>query len=464
MVARRSIQPLLAILTLASTAFGEEKPNIVVIVADDLGYHDLGFQGGKDIPTPHLDALAASGVRCTNGYVTCPVCSPTRAGLLTGRYQQRFGHEFNPGGRRDQGVADLGLPLTEKTLADFLSASGYQTGLMGKWHLGMEEKFWPRKRGFGSYFGFLGGAHPYLEPGLTGDPIYRNEEKIPEKEYLTDAIGREAEAFVDRVKGKPFFLLMTFNAVHTPMEATEKYSSRFSGIENKRRRTYAAMLSALDDSVGRLRDKLEKEGLTRNTLVCIISDNGGPINVNGSINDPLRGAKGTTWEGGIRVPYVVSWPARLKAGKYDRPVVSMDIFSTAIKAAGATTPDEPKRDGVDLVPYLLGEKSDDPHPVLYWRFGAQKAVRAGKHKLVVMPQEKPTLYDLDADVGETTDLAAKEPKVLVELTDKLAAWEKELQAPRWGQANRGVSRRSAEPAAKKGANRKARKKASAGGE
>src|SRR5687768_2326809 len=229
----------LAALLLAPPAAlqaAERKPNILLIVGDDMGYADVGFHGCKDIPTPNLDALAASGVRFTNGYVTGPYCSPTRAGLLTGRYQQKFGHEFNAGG------AGSGLPVTEKTIADHLRSAGYATALVGKWHLGSAEQFHPQKRGFDEFYGFLGGAHDYFNK--TG--VLRGNEQVKELEYMTDAFGREAVSFVERNKAKPWFLYLAFNAVHTPMQAPEERIAKFSAIADKKRQTYAAMMVAMD--------------------------------------------------------------------------------------------------------------------------------------------------------------------------------------------------------------------------
>ena len=230
------------------------KPNILLIVGDDMGYADVGFHGCKDIPTPNLDALAAAGVRCTNGYVTGPYCSPTRAGLLTGRYQQRFGHEFNPGGGQ-------GLPVSETTLANRLKAAGYATGLVGKWHLGATPEMHPQQRGFDEFFGFLGGAHSYVQSA----GILRGTEPVKELDYTTDAFGREAVAFIERHKVEPWFLYLAFNAVHTPMEATDERLAKFPNIADGQRRKYDAMMLAMDEAIGRVRAKLADAGLDRNT-------------------------------------------------------------------------------------------------------------------------------------------------------------------------------------------------------
>jgi arylsulfatase A-like enzyme len=258
-----------------------EKPNILLIVGDDMGYADVGFHGCKDIPTPHLDALAKSGAQYTSGYVTGPYCSPTRAGLLTGRYQQRFGHEFNPSGGK------AGLPVTETTIADRLKQAGYATGLVGKWHLGSNEAMHPQARGFDEFFGFLGGAHSFFDAA----GIMRGKEPVKELAYTTDAFGREASTFVERHQGKPWFLYLAFNAVHTPMHATDDRLAKFANVADKQRRTYNAMMLAMDDAIGVVLKKLAATGQDKNTLVMFISDNGGPtmpgVTVNGSVNLPL---------------------------------------------------------------------------------------------------------------------------------------------------------------------------------
>ncbi len=415
------------------------KPNILVIVGDDMGYADVGFQNCKDIPTRNLDALAASGVRFTSGYVSGPYCSPTRAGLLTGRYQNRFGHEFNPSG------ATSGLPLTETTIADHLKGAGYATGLIGKWHLGSQEAMHPQKRGFDEFFGFLGGAHSYFNAG----GIMRGTQPITELDYTTDAFGREAVKFIEQHKSQPWFLYLAFNAVHTPMDATQERLAKFPDIADKQRRTYDAMMLAMDDAIGRVRQKLADAELERNTLVVFISDNGGPTmpgtTINGSHNNPLRGSKRTTLEGGIRVPFVVSWPGHVKPGVFDAPAIQLDIHATALAAAGATVNSEWKLEGVNLLPYLSGEKSSPPHDALYWRFGEQMAIRAGDFKLVRYDANADTLtgkpkqgvtptklYNLRDDIGETKDLAVTMPEKVQELQAQWDTWNKSNVKPLWG--------------------------------
>jgi len=423
------------------TAAGNRRPNIIVIVADDLGYAELGCQGSKDIPTPNTDSIAKNGVRFTSGYVSCPVCSPTRAGLITGRYQQRFGHEFNPG-PAGQASENFGLPLAETTLASRLKSAGYTTGIVGKWHLGYDEKYRPLDRGFDEFFGFLGGAHSYVDSASEAlNPIMRGTQKVEEKEYLTDALAREAVAFIERHRQRPFFLYLTFNAVHSPLQAPDKYLARFSGITDQKRRTFAAMLSAMDDAIGDVLASVRKNDLEEDTLIFFISDNGGPTPQTTSRNDPLRGYKGQVYEGGIRIPFMVQWKGHLPAGKVrDKPVISLDIVPTALAAAGFMAKNG-KFDGTDLTPFLSGKSSRAPHDVLYWRFGDQYAIRDGDWKLVKTPNGT-ELFDLKADIGEQTDLASKSPDRVKELDARLMKWDSKLAEPLWKtQRNRKAGRK-----------------------
>lgn len=432
----------LVLLVLAWPVAAADKPNVIAIVADDLGYAELGFQGCTDVPTPHLDALAKSGVRCTSGYVSHPFCSPTRAGFLTGRYQQRFGHENNP--KWDPEDRNLGLPLDQVTLADALKQAGYATGAVGKWHLGAHPAFHPNKRGFDHYFGLLGGGHQYFDHNQFQTnptrakqeyfiPLVRNDKPVEETEYLTDALGREAAAFIDGSKGKPFFLYLAFNAPHTPLQAPQKYLDRVKGIEDEKRRTYGAMVCGMDDAVGRVMAKLREHKLDENTLVFFFSDNGGPIAVSNCKNTPLRAAKGAVYEGGVRVPFVVSWPAKLKPATFDAAVSSLDVFPTALAAAGAT-PNGVTPDGVDLLPHLRGEaKTSLNERPLFWRTGGgvNYAVRKGPHKLVRLGDKPAELYDLAADIAEKKDLAGDRPEVVAALRKELDAWDATLVAPKW---------------------------------
>ena len=434
------------------------RPNILVIVGDDMGYGDVGVHGCKDIPTPNIDSIAKNGTRCSSGYVSGPYCSPTRAGLMTGRYQQRFGHEFNPGPPPEG--PEIGLPLTETTFADRMKAAGYTTGMVGKWHLGSERKFHPISRGFQEYFGFLGGAHPYFmaQGDQPNNPVLRGFESANEKEYLTEAFAREATAFIDKHQQQPWFLYLTFNAVHTPMHATDKYVARFKDVPDENRRTYCGMMSAMDDAIGAVLKKLDDHKLTENTLIFFVSDNGGPP-VNSSSNGPLRGNKAQTWEGGIRVPYLVQWKGTLPAGKtYDQPVIQLDFQPTALAAAGIEAKDA-KFDGVNLLPHLKGEVVTPPHDTLYWRFGNQMAIRHGNYKLVQgAGAMQRMLFDLTADIGEKNDLTAAKPDVVKDLTARYDAWNATLVAPKWGQPNR-----TPKTAAEKAANKAKKAKAKAGG-
>jgi arylsulfatase A-like enzyme len=347
-----------------SLATASDKPNILVIVADDLGYGDIGVHGGKLVPTPNIDALAASGVRCTNGYVSAPYCSPTRAGFLTGRYQTRFGHEFNP---HDGDPAKLGLPLDQHTLADYLRAGGYTTGLVGKWHEGFDAAHHPQSRGFDDFFGFLVGGHnfilhkdakPVFGTGHSQNLIYRGREVQHLDGYLTDHLTDEAIAFVDRHGDQPWFLYLAYNAVHTPLELLDKHKDRIpADITDPDRRGYASLLLGLDDGIGRVMAHLRETGRDKNTLIFFFSDNGGPGHkpfsaYNTGLNAPLRGDKTQTLEGGIRVPFFVVWPGKLPAGKvYEEPVIALDVLPTALTAAGAETPAD--CDGVDLLPQAI---------------------------------------------------------------------------------------------------------------
>jgi len=422
------------------------RPNILLIVADDLGYGELGCQGWKDIPTPRIDSIAKNGVRFTSGYVSCPVCSPTRAGLMTGRYQQRFGHEFNPG---PAAVASghFGLPRDETTLAERLKTAGYATGMVGKWHLGFRAGLRPTERGFDEFFGFLAGAHPYFANRRgRGNPILRGTEPVEQTGYLTNAFQREAVAFIDRHKGESFFLYLPFNAVHAPLQATPKDRGQFDTVADEKRQTFSAMLAALDRAVGAVLDKLHEAGLEDNTLVFFISDNGGPTPSTTSRNDPLRGTKATTWEGGIRIPFMMQWKGHVPAGKVDdRPVISLDIHPTALAAAGVAIQPEKKLDGVNLLPFLDGSHTGPPHEALFWRFGEQSAVRMGDWKLTttralagqrrrgrrVAGGFAPQLFNLSKDIGESNDLASQYPDKLKELTAEWEKWNSELIPPRW---------------------------------
>jgi arylsulfatase A-like enzyme len=430
------------------------KSNVLLIVSDDQGYADVGFHGCKDIPTPQLDRLARAGLRCTSGYVSHPFCSPTRAGIMTGRYQQRFGHENNP--FYDPSDHREGLPTSEKLLSAHLREAGYVTGWIGKWHLGAAPEFRPMNRGFIEGFGFIGGGHRYQnwQTNLAVEyqvPIERNGQPVTVTNHLTIEFGREAAAFIKRHAAEPWFLYLAFNAPHTPHEPTAERLARFESIADPKRRAYAAQVSLMDDAIGETLAALRDTGQETRTLVCFFSDNGGPYKVNGSINTPLREGKGSVYEGGVRVPFLVSWPGKLPAGKtYDQPVISLDVFATALACAGAPMPTDQKYDSVNLLPFLSGEKSGAPHDRLLWRSGPQLAMREGAAKLVRRANQADELYDLAQDIAETQELSGTQAEKVKRLGATLDDWDKELIPP----AFPGLAARQAKAAERK--NKKAK--------
>ncbi len=450
------MRPLLFLATLLLTASAlVAKPNVLLIVADDLGYNDVGFQGSKEIPTPNLDKLAAQSLVCTNGYVSHPFCSPTRAGIMTGRYQQRFGHENNPAWLPEDTVA--GLPLTETTYPQLMQQAGYTTGAVGKWHLGAHPQFHPNKRGFDEYFGALGGGHLYF-PGEKGGveysiPLNRNGKDEAQTKYLTDQFGDEASSFIGRHAGeaKPWMLYLAFNAPHTPLQAPQKWLDKFSQIADKSRRTYVAMVASMDEAVGEVLAKVDATNQRDNTLIYFVSDNGGPnlqakSGSNFTDNAPLRGSKGMVYEGGMRVPFLVSWLGKIKPGTYDQPVIALDFLPTSLAAAGAAELTPKNLDGVNLLPFLNEEKTGSPHDTLFWRTGGpggNNAIRRGSMKLVRLGKAEPELYDLATDISESKNLAAEKPEVVQELASAIAEWEKGTIVPIF------ESPRAGKPAVKK---------------
>ncbi|MDB6072008.1 MAG: arylsulfatase family protein [Verrucomicrobiales bacterium] len=447
-------------LTLPAFAATAGKPNILLIVADDLGYGELTAQGfTTEIPTPNIDSIAKNGTRFTSGYVTGPYCSPTRAALLTGRYQQRFGHEFNPGPPREEG-APIGLSVKEKTLADRLKPAGYATAWIGKSHLGIEPQFHPMKRGFDEFYGFLGGAHSYTQTGDGANVILRGTTPVESVGYTTEAFAKETVDFIDRHRQDPWFVYLAFNAVHAPLDTLKKYEDRFTGITDPKRRKFAALLSALDDATGSVLTKVRETNQEENTLIIFHSDNGGPTPSITSGNGPLRGYKAQTWEGGVRVPFFAQWKGTLPAGKVDdRPVAQIDVLPTALAAAGVPVDPEWKVDGVNLLPYLKGENAGAPHEAIFWRFGQQIAVRKGDWKLVKAESGSSGkastagagLYNLSNDIGEKTDVAAANPDKVSELAALWNQWNSGLVDPAWTSnragKNAGAKRAPAAPSA-----------------
>ncbi len=404
------------------------QPNIVVFLADDEGYGELGCQGNTEIPTPHIDSIAKNGVRFTQGYVSGPYCSPTRAGLMTGRYQTRFGHEFNSKGPR------FGLPLTETTMADRLKALGYTTCAVGKWHLGDTPKYHPLQRGFDEFYGTLANT-PFFHPkDFVDSRVSPEVQKVDDPDfYTTDAYATRAVDWIEKNKDRAFFLYLPFNAMHAPLQAPQKYLDRFPKITDEKRKLYAAMSSAKDDAVGQVLDKLRQIGQEENTLIFYLADNGGPTANNTSKNDPLRGHKSTTLEGGVRVPFMTQWKGKLPAGKtYDHPVIQLDLLPTVLAAAGGQVDPAWKLDGVNLLPYLTGENSGRPHETLYWRFGEQWAIRHGDWKLLVASRSGGKgLFNLAQDIREAHDLTDEEPDKATELRSLWDKWNAEQQDPLW---------------------------------
>jgi arylsulfatase A-like enzyme len=421
-----------------------QQPNIVLILADDMGYADPGFNGGQEIPTPHLDTLASSGVRFEQGYVSASVCAPSRCGLMTGRYQQQFGAGENPpeqGWPDNPRCPDAGLPVSEQTLAELLKPSGYTTGIIGKWHMGIREGMRPNDRGFDYFYGFLNGAHSYIESSMeyTSNfptwPTFRNREIIKHNGYYTDMFSDEGVQFIKRNKEKPFFLYMAYNAVHDPWQAPERVMPRVAHIKDEKRRTFAGMLVAMDDGIGRLVQVLKDAGVYQNTLIVFLSDNGDPMD-SVSSSGHLRGCKGDTYEGGIRVPFVMSWPGKLATGTtYEKPISGLDIAPTIVALAGAEAPVK-AFDGVNLMPYLAGANAGRPHDVLYWRRDSDYAIRKGDWKLtwndgVPTGVKQLELFNLAEDPGEQKNLAKELPEMTERLQGMFEAWDGQLPDNEW---------------------------------
>ncbi len=452
------------------------RPNVLLIFVDDLGFGELGCQGNPQIPTPAIDSLAKNGIRFTSGYVTASYCSPSRAGLMTGRYQTRFGHELNPVGRHNLDPK-AGLPTTERTLAEQLKSAGYRTALIGKWHLGGTEAYHPLNRGFDEFYGFLHEGHFYVPPPYDGVLSFLRKETLPaeakmqtrwrdgniiytshmgtneppydahnpilcgrdsrvEPTYLTDAFTREAVRFLEKPREQPFFLYLAYNAVHSPLQARLDDLKPFENLD-VHRRVFAGILSNLDRNIGKILTTLKQKSLEENTLIFFISDNGGPTKELTSSNRPLRGGKGNLYEGGIRVPFLIQWKGRLPAGKeYPHPVISTDVFATASAVSGTEMPQDRPMDGVNLLPFLTGPSQGKPHETLYWRMRNKTALRQGDWKIVRNPGRGPAssdfeLYNLREDLAESQNLASKHPEKLEELKKAWTNLEKQMIEPVW---------------------------------
>jgi arylsulfatase A-like enzyme len=434
------------ILVGVAAAAEPKKPNILIFLSDDVGWGEYGFQGGKDIPTPNIDSLAKNGVRFTQGYVSGPYCSPTRAGLMTGRYQTRFGHEFN------SVAAQSGLSLKETTLADRLRSLGYATCAIGKWHLGAKPEYNPLKRGFDEFYGTLGNT-PYFHPTKFVDSrVSPDVQTISDDNfYTTDQYSERALDWIGKQQDRPWFLYFPFNAQHAPLQAPQKYLDRFANIADEKRRSFAACMSAMDDTVGRVLEKLRATGQEENTLIFFFSDNGGPTPSTTSSNGPLRGFKATTWEGGVRIPFCAQWKGQIPAGKtYENPIIQLDLLPTCITAAGGTVETSWQLDGVNLLPYLKGENTGKPHETLYWRFGNQWAIRHGDWKLVVgRGIKQPGLFNLADDLAEANDQSEKQPAKVQELQALWQSWNAEQAPPSSPQEKEGGKKKNKRQAKQK---------------
>jgi arylsulfatase A-like enzyme len=434
------------------------KPNIIFLFADDWGYGDLGVHGQlADVKTPHLDDLSEQGILFTDAYITAPQCSPSRAGLVTGRYQQRFGFDSIPDGP---------LPLNEVTIAQRLRDAGYKTGMVGKWHLepnavcvdwakknqpdgikknrvavrqDLSQPYWPQERGFDEFFkGEL--KRYWCNYGLDGRDRNPDGEWVDDPRFRVDVQTEAGLAFIDRNADQPFFLYLAHYAPHVPLEASEKYLSRFPGEMPERRRTGLAMMNAVDEGVGRIMQRLREKGIADNTLVIFTSDNGAPLKIHkrdtpgggpgwdGSLNDPLTGEKGMVAEGGIRVPMIWSWPKQLPAGvTIHQPVISLDMTASAIAAAGVEIDSESNLDGVNLIPWLSGKQAEAPQRSLFWRFWSQSAIRNGDWKFIVTGDGREMLFNVRDDKEEQHNLHLKHADRVARLKSELREWTAQLR-------------------------------------
>lgn len=420
----------------------QSKPNIVFILSDDAGYADFGFQGSKDFETPHLDALAKSGVKFTQAYVSAAVCGPSRAGFLTGMYQQKFGFEENnvPGYMSSGLLGDeMGLPVDQLTVADHLQKLGYKTAIFGKWHMGNADRFHPTERGFDEFYGFRGGSRSYYEFNDKNknerleNRLERGFEGFKESElYLTDALAKETNKFMERNKNNPFFVYLSFTAVHTPMEAREDDLKKVPSHLTGKRRTLAAMTIGLDRACGVVLDKIKDLGLEKNTLIVFANDNGGPSDTNHSNNHPLSGTKANHLEGGIRVPFLMSWAGKLKPNTtYTKPISTLDLLPTFVSIGGGNASKIEGLDGVNLIPFVTGINIEKPHETLYWKKETRGAIRHNDYKLIRFPDRPAELYNIEKDISEVKDLASEQPEKVKELYKMLFDWELTLERPLW---------------------------------
>ena len=435
-------------------------PNVIIIFADDLGYNDISFHGTSDISTPNIDDIGNNGVFFTSGYLTTPFCSPSRAGILTGRYPDFFGYGrnilFAP---KDP---NMGLPLSEFTMADLFKTKNYVTGIIGKWHLGAHESLRPNNRGFDEFFGHLTGGHRYLPEELTlkdetevkahnqayRTKILRNNNRVEIDDYLTDEFSDEAVKFIENNSKKPFFLFLPYNAPHGPIQAPEKYVNRFPYIDNPLRKIYAGMISSMDDGIGKILTKLKEEKIYDNTIVFFLSDNGAPkkrwTDKDGA-NSPFSGYKGSDLgEGGVRTPFFMQWPKKIKPKTtYDNPVSSFDIFATIKSIINPDLELPNKIHGKDILPYLLDEKSGAPHDSLFWKINGdfkivnndtirgndRFAIRYKNYKMIIDEDGNNYLYDLEKDISEQNNIALDFPEITNDLRLKINQWNEKTISP-----------------------------------
>ncbi|QTD39097.1 sulfatase-like hydrolase/transferase [Polaribacter batillariae] len=405
-----------------------KKPNVIVILIDDAGYVDFGFMGSKDLETPHIDALAKDGVIFTDAHVSATVCAPSRAGIITGKYQQRFGFEANHTGDRQSG--DVGLADNVMTIANAFQQNNYKTTAVGKWHLGATESDHPNNRGFDEFYGFLAGARSYfpIENPSRKRMLQFNKNRVKFKGYLTDVLGDYSVKFVQENKDKPFFMYLAYNAVHTPMHAKKEHLEKY---KNHPRKKLAAMSWSLDENIGKLTQKLKELEIYKNTIIYFLSDNGGADN-NTADNGILKGWKGNKFEGGHRVPFIISWPKEIQSNQtFNGLTSSLDIFKTAISAAEIQLENKIQLDGVNLIPYLKGEKKGNPHQELYWRKLEESAMRYNDFKLIKLKGYGEVLYNLSNDISEKTDLSKTDLETLNLLNGKLSVWQSQMINPLW---------------------------------
>jgi arylsulfatase A-like enzyme len=424
---------LLAVILLFNTGFKEvtsqSKPNVIVILLDDAGYADFGFMGSKDLQTPNIDQLANRAVVFKDAHVSASVCSPSRAGLLTGKYQQRFGYECN------EGEGYTGMDTTQRLIPQLLLDKGYTTAAFGKWHLGFAANQHPLKKGFQYYYGFLSGGRSYFyqpnkdDKAGSKNALQENGQPVSFDGYLTDVLGDKAVDYIKQNNRNPFFMYWAPNAVHTPMEAAEADMKLFA---NHPRQKLAAMTFALDRAVGKMVAELKRQNIFDNTIIIFLSDNGGAHN-NQSSNLPLKGFKGNKYEGGHRIPFFISWPKVVKQKKaFNGLASSLDILPTVLDAAGAATKHKKHQtDGVSLIPYISGKKNGSPHQELVWRKDAAMAIRYKQYKLIHVKQLEDRLYDLGKDPGETVDVKAQKPELYRMMKQKLTDWQKDKMKPIW---------------------------------